>query len=139
VSAVAFSHDGALLASASYDNTVRLWDPRTGQEVQNLEGQLGITTVSFSFGDTALLTNRGIISINDKSIPRSNFEPSAGKYITIKQAWIRQGDYDLLWLPQEYRSGCSAFYGNIFAIGLNSGQVIFIQLDNLEISDVRRR
>ena len=30
VSAVAFSQDGSLLASASYDRTVRLWNPSTG-------------------------------------------------------------------------------------------------------------
>ena len=30
VSAVMFSQDGKLLASASDDHTVRLWDPATG-------------------------------------------------------------------------------------------------------------
>ena len=94
--------------------------------------------VSFSFSDTALLTNRGIISIDNRSIPRLNLEHSSEKFIAIKQAWIRQGDYDLLWLPQEYRSGCSAFSGNTIAIGLNSSQVSFIQLDNLEIPDLPR-
>ncbi|XWW94391.1 hypothetical protein V2A60_002334 [Cordyceps javanica] len=38
VNAVAFSQDGSLLASASFDNTVRLWNPSTGQELQKFGG-----------------------------------------------------------------------------------------------------
>jgi WD40 repeat protein len=33
VQAVAFSRDGRLLATGSDDGTVRLWDPRTGQQI----------------------------------------------------------------------------------------------------------
>lgn len=45
----------------------------------------------------------------------------------MKQAWIQRGDYDLLWLPTEYRVGPLAFYGETIAIGLNSSKVRFIQ------------
>ena len=38
VSAVVFSHDGQLLASASNDNTVRVWETATGQCRSVLEG-----------------------------------------------------------------------------------------------------
>src|SRR5947207_12366712 len=49
VNAVAFSQDGSLLASASDDETVRLWNPATGQEVQMLRGHTGwINAVTFS-------------------------------------------------------------------------------------------
>ena len=49
VTAVAFSQDGSLLASASEDLTVRLWNPATGQEVQKLEGHTeSVTAVAFS-------------------------------------------------------------------------------------------
>ncbi|OBT75403.1 hypothetical protein VF21_05711 [Pseudogymnoascus sp. 05NY08] len=46
---VAFSHDGQLLASASSDRTVRLWNPATGAELQKLESHSGeVMSVIFS-------------------------------------------------------------------------------------------
>src|SRR3954453_7672059 len=38
VYAVAFSPDGELLATGSFDNTIKLWDFKTGKEKQTLKG-----------------------------------------------------------------------------------------------------
>lgn len=38
VVAVGASRDGSLVSTASYDNTVRVWRPSTGEEVHTLEG-----------------------------------------------------------------------------------------------------
>lgn len=49
IDGLAFSPDGRLLASASSDTTVKLWDATTGQELRALAGHTGsVRTVAFS-------------------------------------------------------------------------------------------
>src|SRR5262249_35844843 len=49
VSGVAFSPDGKVVASASKDHTIRLWEPATGREVQCLEGHVDwVFSIAFS-------------------------------------------------------------------------------------------
>lgn len=65
---VTFSPDGALLASASYDASVRLWDVSTGQEVQEFEGKLGqamrkVVFASLDSSTLATLSEDGTIRL----------------------------------------------------------------------------
>jgi WD40 repeat protein len=55
VSSVAFSHDSTRLASASYDNTVKVWDVSSGACLQTLEGHSSeVSSVAFSHDSTRL-------------------------------------------------------------------------------------
>src|SRR5690606_30915488 len=55
VNALAFSPDGALLASASEDNSVRLWNPADGSAVATLSGHTAaVNALAFSPDGTTL-------------------------------------------------------------------------------------
>ena len=75
--AIAFSSNGSQLALVSRNKTViRLWNPATNQEVQKLVIGETIDTLSFTNDNKVLLTNRGTIDIEKKSIPVLAFESS---------------------------------------------------------------
>ena len=129
VNAVAFSQDGSLLASASDDRTVRLWNPATGQEIQKLENVGYNTTLIFTNDNKNLVFDHRTILIGKESLLDPTSELFSNQTLTIEGNWIRQDDYNLLWLPQEYRNSRLTFYNNTFAFGLHSGRVSFLKLD----------
>ena len=60
VRSVAFSHDSTRLASASSDNTVKIWDASSGACLQTLEGHSDrVTSVAFSPDSSRLASASG--------------------------------------------------------------------------------
>lgn len=60
VASVAFSPDGKVLATGSEDQTVKLWDVASGQELATLQGHTDVvSSVSFSPDGTILATASG--------------------------------------------------------------------------------
>jgi WD40 repeat protein len=74
VSAVAFSPDSKLLASASSDKTVKLSDAGTGAALQTIEVDAVVQTLLFSDDSTFLETDRGLLRTTSNSLEQSLFD-----------------------------------------------------------------
>ncbi|QFS47689.1 eIF2A-related protein [Nostoc sphaeroides] len=86
VNSVAFSPDGKILASGSYDNTIKLWDIGTGREIYTLQGHSNsVNSIAFS-PDGKILASGS----DDKTIKL--WDVTTGEKIRTIQAhskWVR--------------------------------------------------
>jgi hypothetical protein len=56
ITTASFSPDRLRIVTASWDNTVRVWDVKTGQEIATIKGQNTVNTASFSPDGLRILT-----------------------------------------------------------------------------------
>ncbi|OCK76682.1 hypothetical protein K432DRAFT_265156, partial [Lepidopterella palustris CBS 459.81] len=123
-----FSHDSSRLASASDDNTVRVWDAGSGECLQTLNIGKKIFNVSFDSTGLYLHTDIGVIVLDQSStsnITPDEREPQNSRYegvaLSSDRAWITYDSKNLVWLPSEYRPLCSVVSGKMVGIGVESG------------------
>jgi len=136
VNSVVFSPDASRLASASYDNTVKIWDASSGACLQMLEVGMTLWNISFDITGSHLRTDIGIIA--NISSPLPSIPPMMEHQRPVFQGaglsadngwWITYNSENLVRLPSEEQLACSAVSANTVAIGFQSGRVCLCSLD----------
>ena len=63
VSSVAFNPNGTILASGSYDSTIKLWNVKSKKEIATLQGHTSVYSVAFNPSGTILASGSGTIKL----------------------------------------------------------------------------
>ncbi|KAH8662682.1 WD40-repeat-containing domain protein, partial [Ilyonectria robusta] len=145
VLSVAFSPDSTLVASASRDETIRLWRVNDGTCMQELKGHTDwVWSVAFSpdstlvasasrdqtirlwrVDDGTCIQESPVLSPGNITIPFTNGLSGVG--ISEDKCWIMWQKKRLLWLPAPFRPTCSKVSGLSVIIGCSSGRVIIMR------------
>ena len=98
VPALAFSPDGAMLASTSHERAVKIWDPASGRLLRTLRGfAAGVQACAFSPDGTRLATGlyeRGRVQIWDVGSGKELYTTDLRSPIVAQLAFGRDGDGD---------------------------------------------
>ncbi|EGP85547.1 uncharacterized protein MYCGRDRAFT_44834 [Zymoseptoria tritici IPO323] len=128
VSAVAFSPDGQVIVSASFNKTVRLWNATMGEMIQLIPNAGRSSRITFAADGKAVQTDTGIFLLEQAVSGLPGDFSTWTTSLELRDQWICNRDKDLLWLPYEYRGYCSAIHKTTLAIGQPSSAVSIFRL-----------
>src|SRR5258707_657142 len=159
VKVVASSPDGGLLASASDDKTIKLWDPHTGEHLRTLQGHSGgVRSVAFSTYAGLLasassdslrpmtsslcvysMDMQGLALIHDAytgQLVQTQGElsyPVAGgdqESLTLENHWVCYGVAHIFHLPSSFSINTWKQRGSLVCFGSKVGQVLILDISN---------
>ncbi|KAF2625514.1 hypothetical protein BU25DRAFT_345970 [Macroventuria anomochaeta] len=131
VNAVVFSPDGQLLvASASDDSTVRVWETATGTCRSVLDSPSSyVYELTFSPDGSALHTDKGNILLPQGLRLTSPVEPEEhASHLSVDDQWVLRNTQRFLWLPFEYRAYNTAVCRDMVCLGCLSGRMALLRL-----------
>jgi len=114
IKSVVYSRDGLLIATGSWDNTVRLWDATTGAHVSTLHGHgnwIGSVVFTPDSRSVVSASGDGTIRVWDIETARLLFSDDPNTSITALDStkiddvgWRRGRSGELLlWVPSDYQ------------------------------------
>ena len=116
-----------MVASASDDRTVRLWDAATGAALQTLEINQSLESLSFSGNGRYLKTDRGSLSLSSDISSACLDQERSICMVLVNDDWVTRDGQNVIWLPPDYRATCTALYNDVLVLGHRSGQVTFLK------------
>ncbi|KAJ5718047.1 vegetative incompatibility protein HET-E-1 [Penicillium malachiteum] len=124
----AISSDNKLVVSFSEDRTVRFWDLETKLAIRTLDFTTPLRSVDFSRCGKYIETDRGMLDMSWVSPSTSNQIDGLSLFF-VSGDFIKRGEEDIIWLPQEYRATCVATHNNTVVLGHEMGSVSFFDFD----------